>query len=76
MSAAARQRIKEASPSVVTGRLISTTESPALSLALDNGENVWLEMTDEQVLTLVEDGIYYLGRRARVIFAQERNGKS
>lgn len=72
MSAAARQRIKETSPSVLTGRIISTTESPALSIALDNGENVWAEMTDEQVLTLVEDAIYYLGRRARVMFARER----
>lgn len=72
---AARQRIKETSPAMITGRIISTTNSPALSIALDSGENVWAEMSDEQVLTLVEDGMYYLGRRARVMFAQERNGK-
>lgn len=65
-------RVPNANAKLFNGGLVCTTEKPALSLGLEDGQSVYVELTDEQVLSIVEQGLYYLGRRARVIFARER----
>lgn len=66
-------RLPAVQTKMFNGSFVHTTDKPALSIGTEDGQSLWIELTDEQALDIVSQGMYYLERKARLIFARERN---